>query len=166
MAAEQETPRAARERAAAGAAGLRDLDRLAWLLDSSIRLPGGYRIGLDGLIGLIPAFGDIVGAVLAMYIVMRATGYDVPRAVLARMLLNVGIEAIVGTVPVFGDLFDFAFKANRRNVALLRRYSDAPLREKRSSWLLLVGVAAGMIVFLILIVAAVVALAQLILSAL
>ena len=137
-----------------------DLDRLAWLLDSSIRLPGGYRIGVDGLIGLIPGIGDAIGALLSLYIVLRASSFDIPKAVLARMLMNVGVETLVGAVPVFGDLFDFAFKANQRNVSLLRRYAAAPRRERRVAWALLAGVVVLAVVLLVLVVAIGVALAQ------
>src|SRR5690606_5278179 len=55
-----------------------DLDRLAWLLDSSIRLPGGFRVGLDGLIGLIPGFGDALGALISLYLVRRASALGLP----------------------------------------------------------------------------------------
>lgn len=169
MAARRNANTTAAPAAASGSAGgspaAESLDRLAWLLDSSIRLPGGFRIGIDGLIGLIPGLGDAAGALLGLYIVLRASAFDVPRAVLARMLLNVGIETVIGAIPVFGDLFDFAFKANQRNVALLRRYSAAPRRERRSAWALLAAVAALVIVAAIVVVAAGVALAQWLLAA-
>jgi hypothetical protein len=99
-----------------------DLVRLGRLLDSSIRLPSGYRIGLDGLVGLVPGIGDALGAVMSLYIIARARRLGMPRRVLARMLLNVGTETLIGTVPLLGDWFDFAFKANERNLALLRRH--------------------------------------------
>jgi hypothetical protein len=137
-----------------------DLDRLAWLLDSSIRLPGGYRIGLDGLIGLIPGFGDAAGALIGMYIVARASRFDLPRAVLARMVLNVGLESVIGAIPIFGDLFDFAFKSNLRNVALLRRYASEPRRETRVSWALLGGATLFLVLLAIVVIAVGVALAQ------
>ena len=170
MAVRRDSDATAEAAAAQGTSGGRpaaeQLDRLAWLLDSSIRLPGGFRIGIDGLIGLIPGFGDAAGALLGLYIVLRASAFDVPRAVLARMLLNVGVETVIGAIPVFGDLFDFAFKANQRNVALLRRYSAQPRRERRTARALLAGVAVLVIVAAILVVAAGVAFAQWILSAL
>ena len=99
-----------------------DLARLARLLDSSIRLPGGYRIGIDGLLGLAPGVGDALGAALSLYIIARAHQLGAPGRVLARMLLNVGADALIGTVPLLGDWFDFAFKANQRNLSLLRRH--------------------------------------------
>lgn len=110
------------------------LQRLAWLLDSSISIPGtGRRIGLDGLIGLAPGIGDLAGALLSSYIVAQAARLRVPWSVLARMGANVAVEALVGVVPLFGDLFDFAWKANERNVRLLTDYIDRPLAVRRQS---------------------------------
>jgi hypothetical protein len=102
---------------------LRRLDRFAHLSDSAYRIPIiGRRIGLDGLVGLVPGIGDGVTALAAVYPVIEAWRLGVPRALLLRMLANIGTDSVLGTVPIAGDLFDFAFKANRRNVALLRRH--------------------------------------------
>jgi len=97
----------------------RRLRGLARLLDSSIPLPGGYRIGLDGLIGLIPGVGDAIGASFSTYIILEAARMGASRTTLLRMVGNVLIDTIVGAVPILGDLFDFAWKANQRNMALL-----------------------------------------------
>ena len=99
----------------------REIAAFGRFLDSSIRLPGGYRIGWDGIIGLVPGIGDAVGFGLSGYLVWRASQLGVPRATLARMLGNVAFETVIGAVPVLGDAFDFAFKANNRNVRLLER---------------------------------------------
>jgi len=115
------------------------LHRLAYVLDSAIPLPGGYRIGLDGIIGLIPGLGDLFGTALSSYIVAQAHRLGVPRAVLLRMAGNIALETLVGAVPVLGDLFDFAWKANRRNVALLERHVAQPQRSRRRSNLIVAG---------------------------
>ncbi len=128
------------------------LERLAWWLDSSIVVPGTrFRVGLDALIGLIPGVGDLIGAAPSAYIVAAAARRGLPRSVLLRMALNVGLEALVGVVPVLGDLFDAAWKANQRNVALLRQYAAVPRRAHAQSrlvvggWLLvLFAIAAGL----------------------
>jgi hypothetical protein len=99
---------------------LTQADRLAWLLDNSIRIPIlNYRIGLDAIIGLIPGVGDAAGLLMSSYIVLQAIRLGTARAILMRMMLNIAIEALVGTVPVLGDLFDATFKSNMRNVRLL-----------------------------------------------
>lgn len=99
---------------------------LANLLDTCIMLPGGYRIGLDPILGLIPGVGDLIGAGISLYIVREAAKLGIPKWVVLRMLANVGTEALIGFIPVLGDVFDAAFKANMRNLRLLElHYSPA-----------------------------------------
>jgi hypothetical protein len=104
----------------------RNLDLLSHLLDDFLRIPGTQiRFGLDGIVGLIPGVGDIIGAMASWIIILAAWLRGVPRVTLARMLANVAIETIVGTIPVLGDAFDIAWKANRKNFALLERSMGA-----------------------------------------
>lgn len=95
-------------------------------MDKSIRLPGGYRVGLDGLLGLIPGVGDFLASTVSGYIVWQAYQAGVPKSVLLRMLINVAVDLLVGAIPIVGDVFDFVFKANSRNLALLERYHTHP----------------------------------------
>ncbi len=126
------------------------INKLAWLLDSSVLVPGTkFRIGVDSLIGLIPGFGDAVGALLSSYILAEAARVGVPKATLLRMGLNVALETVVGMVPIAGDLFDMAWKANKRNARLLNAYLENPRRTVSSSRLLLFGVGIGLIVLII-----------------
>ena len=121
------------------------LERLAWLLDSSIPIPGTrFSIGLEALIGLVPFIGDLVGVVLSSYILAEAARLGVGRSVLARMAFNVAIEGLVGLIPLAGDVFDAAWKANQRNVRLLGAWLERPQRAQRASLLFV----AGMIVAL------------------
>ena len=110
-------------------------EKLSWLLDNSIPLPGGYRIGLDGFIGLIPGLGDFFSGLLASLIVIKANQLGVPRSVLLRMVINVLIDTGVGSLPVIGDLFDFVWKANQKNSELLAHYEQAPQQTARRSLL-------------------------------
>ena len=102
------------------------LQRLEWLaywLDDRFRLPGTrFRVGLDGIIGLLPGIGDVATNAITAYIVYEAWRLGVPRRVLLRMLTNLGVDAAVGIVPLIGDVLDIGFKANRRNVHLLREH--------------------------------------------
>lgn len=110
------------------------LNRLAWLLDSSLPIPGTrLSIGLDALIGLFPVLGDVIGVVLSSYILKEAAALGVSRSILLRMAFNVGVEGLVGMIPFAGDVFDAAFKANQRNVRLLNAYLDAPRQATRAS---------------------------------
>jgi predicted aconitase with swiveling domain len=121
---------------------LERLDRLAWLLDNSIKVPGtSWRIGIDGLIGLIPGFGDVAGALLSSYVVTEAARAGASMSLILRMGLNVVIETVVGVIPLVGDVFDFAFKANARNVKLLRNHAVDPAKARRQNRLV-VAVAA------------------------
>lgn len=112
---------------------LRRLQALAWLLDNSIPLPGGFRIGVDALLGLIPGIGDAVGALISAYIVNEARSMGASRSVLLRMMGNVLIETAVGSIPFAGDVFDAAFKANVRNLALLQAHQFDPIGSRRKS---------------------------------
>ena len=110
------------------------MERLAYLLDDSIRLPGNYRIGYDALLGLLPGIGDAVGLVLSTMILVQAARLGVQRPTLLRMAVNVAIETVVGLVPLLGDLFDMAYKANLRNVDLaVRDLGGTPSRRLGSN---------------------------------
>ena len=104
---------------------LKRLDALAKLLDIAFILPGTkIRYGFDGIIGLIPVVGDLIATALSLWLVREARALGAPWHVTARMLGNVAIQGVVGTVPVAGDAFDVLFRANMRNVRLLRRWMD------------------------------------------
>lgn len=112
----------------------RRLDWLSQLLDSAWVVPGtSYRIGLDGILGLIPGIGDPLGTMLSSYLIFEAARMGAPTHVLLRMVGNVAVESMVGVVPILGDIFDFAWKANMRNLALLRAHQDHMLGHERSS---------------------------------
>ncbi|GAB7025145.1 DUF4112 domain-containing protein [Geotalea toluenoxydans] len=127
------------------------LERLAWLTDSSIPVPGlNARVGIDPLIGLLPWFGDAIGALLSSYIVAVAARLGAPKSVLMKMGFNVAVDAIIGVVPGVGDLFDLGWKANQRNVRLLEHYIERPHQTVVTSrlfvaflTLLLVGTVIG-----------------------
>jgi hypothetical protein len=110
------------------------LDKLTQLLDTAFPIPGTrYRIGLDGLLGLIPGVGDTIGAALSAYIVLEAARLGAPKGILLRMIGNLAVETVVGLVPILGDIFDIAWKANVRNLALLREHRvEVSRRDERS----------------------------------
>ncbi|MEM9796580.1 MAG: DUF4112 domain-containing protein [Pseudomonadota bacterium] len=106
-------------------ARLSRLERLAHNLDSRYRIPGTrIRFGWDAVLGLVPGLGDIATLGPAGFILLEAQRLGAPRSVLARMAVNSGIDWLLGSVPVVGDLLDVGLKANRRNVALLRRHLE------------------------------------------
>lgn len=135
---ESDEQRAVRER----------LKFLAWLLDSSIPIPGTpYSVGLDAIVGLFPFIGDLIGVVVSSYILSEANRLGVGRAILARMAFNVAVEGVIGIVPLFGDVFDAAWKANIRNVQLLDAWAERPHRTRRASRLFLALLTVGLLAF-------------------
>jgi hypothetical protein len=130
---------------------LREVESLAWLLDSSIPIPGlRMRIGVESLLGLIPVLGDALGALLSTYILVLSAKLGAPRVTLLRMSVNVAVEAAVGVVPLLGDVFDFVWKANTRNVDLLRAHLADPTRARRSDWLFTLALVLTLLVLLTL----------------
>lgn len=101
------------------------LEAIAKLLDVAFILPGTkIRYGIDGLIGLIPVIGDIITTAISLWLVREARALGAPWYITARMLGNVAVDGVVGIVPFVGDAFDVMFRANMRNVRLLRRWLD------------------------------------------
>lgn len=101
------------------------LENLARLMDSAVRIPGtNIRFGADAALGLVPVFGNLATTIVAGYLILEARRLGVSRFTLARMIANVGVDAAISAVPIVGNIADVFFKANRRNMALLRRCLD------------------------------------------
>jgi hypothetical protein len=103
------------------------LERLEWLaniMDTAIVLPGNIRIGADAVIGLVPGIGDAITTGLSLWIVKEAHALGASKHVLTRMIGNVAVDALTGVVPILGDAFDVIWRANRRNVRLLREHFE------------------------------------------
>jgi hypothetical protein len=122
---------------------------LAWLLDSSIPLPGTrLTVGLDAVIGLVPFIGDLIGVLASSIILLEANRLGVSRSVMTRMAFNVAVEGIVGIVPFIGDVFDAGWKANEKNVRLLTDWMDRPHKTERGSRRFVLLLALGLVVLL------------------
>jgi hypothetical protein len=101
------------------------LDRLSVLLDTALVIPGtNIRFGADAIIGLVPGIGDTITTAMSAYIVYEAYRLGAPRHLIARMIANVALDGVVGAVPVAGDVLDVFWRANRRNMRLLRAWLD------------------------------------------
>ncbi len=97
------------------------LESLSKYLDDWIKIPVvGWRFGLDGLIGLVPNFGDAATSLASFYILIAGVRYGVPKITLLRMAFNIGLDYVVGVIPFVGDAFDFFWKSNKRNMDLIR----------------------------------------------
>jgi hypothetical protein len=136
-------------------------ERLARLLDSQFRVPGTrMRFGVDGVLGLLPGVGDAAGLALSTMVIVQAVRLGARGSTVARMVLNVALDTVVGAIPVLGSVFDFAFKANNRNVSLLQRHELDPVGTQAESRAAvrrtLVAVVVGLVVTLALMAALVV----------
>jgi len=127
-----------------------NLDFLSHVLDDWFRVPGtSIRFGLDGIIGLVPGLGDILGGLASTILVVAAWVRGVPYITLLRMVVNIGIEVLLGTIPLLGDAFDIAWKANRRNYALIVRHLEQTRRQTWRDWVFLLIIGATLaIIFL------------------
>lgn len=123
------------------------LRKFTRLLDSAIAVPGTkFRVGLDPILGLIPGAGDFIGTALSAYIVIEAARLGVPRDTLGKMVSNILLESVVGAIPVLGDWFDFAWKANTKNMELLETHLGATQESKTNRWFIFLLVA-GLLAF-------------------
>jgi len=101
------------------------LDAIAKLLDVAFVLPGtNIRYGIDGIIRLVPVVGDLIASAFSLWLVREARALGAPWHVTTRMLANVALEGTVGMIPIAGDAFDVMFRANIRNMKMLRRWME------------------------------------------
>lgn len=109
-------------------------------MDSQFQIPGTrFRFGLDPLIGLIPGLGDFAGFLLSGYMILICARNGASGFLLAHMTLNILIDALVGAIPLIGDLFDFAYKANNRNLKLMQQHYIEG-RYKGGAWKVVVPI--------------------------
>lgn len=105
------------------APSFRGLNTLAKLMDAQFPIPGTQvRFGIDALIGLIPVAGDLISLLISSYIISVAKKNGASGFVVSRMVFNVALDGLIGAIPVAGDLFDIGFRANQRNMRLLRQH--------------------------------------------
>jgi hypothetical protein len=110
------------------------LETVATLLDAAVRVPGTrVRFGADAVLNLIPGLGTLAAQALSAWIILEARRLGVPTSLLLQMIVNLGIDSVVSSVPVVGWVADVLFKANRRNVDLLRRHLDGPARFREGA---------------------------------
>ena len=118
------------------------LEALSHLLDDCFLLPGTQiRFGIDGLVGLVPFAGDVLAGLLSSLIVLAAWFRGAPPVLLARMLANLAL---------LGDAFDIAWKANRRNYALLSRHVAEPGRHSWRDWAFLLVLLGSLLLIFVL----------------
>lgn len=120
---------------------MRWVDGFSRLLDTKFGIPGTHvRFGADFLLGLVPGVGDAISLGLSGLLIATMAKHGASTRLVLRMLSNVGLDAVVGTVPILGNLFDLFFKANTRNLDLMRQYYDED-KHTGSAWPILLAIA-------------------------
>ena len=122
------------------------LKRLSERLDDTFTIPGTkYKIGIEALIGAVPIIGDLIGGILASYIMYSGMKMGAPPRIITRMAVNIAIDFAIGSIPIIGDLFDLVWKANKKNVELIE---DATLDDKEEQKLNYLIITALILVLL------------------
>jgi hypothetical protein len=130
---------------------LRWLEKTANLLDSKFRIPGTkFTFGFDPILGLIPILGDVSTFILSAIMITYMTKYGVSKKVLILMVLNIVLDALVGGIPVAGSIFDFVYKANDRNIKLLKEHYQEGRHEGSGTWIILAILFVFMVMFVLL----------------
>jgi hypothetical protein len=131
----------------------RELEVLSQLMDNQFRIPVlGWRFGLNAIIDLVPEIGDVATTIVALYVLVSAVRYRVPKITLLRMGVNIAIYFVVGLIPLAGDLFAAWWKPNLRNISLLRRRATVSAAEAKrgrtSDWLFVALIVGGLLALL------------------
>ena len=122
---------------------LEALRRVSQLLDSAFVLPGtNQRIGFDPIIGLIPLIGDLAAPLFTIGVLWEGLDLGIPKVVQLRMIFNTAVDALIGVIPIGGDIFDFAWKSNQMNLALLERHAYEVRPPSAADWLFVIGMIA------------------------
>ncbi|WP_018479431.1 DUF4112 domain-containing protein [Pontibacter roseus] len=131
---------------------LKWVDRVTKLMDNQFRFPGtNWRFGMDPILGLLPVVGDLASFSVSAMLILTMARHGASGKLVTLMLLNVAVDALFGSIPILGNIFDFAFKANDRNVRLLRAYYEEG-RYQGSGKGIIVGVMVGLAVVFALLV--------------
>jgi hypothetical protein len=127
-------------------------ERLARLMDDALRVPGTQiGVGLDAILGFVfPGLGDALCALVSLSLFVVAFQLRVPKVVMLRMLINVALDALIGSLPIVGDVLDIFYRANRKNLLILRRYEAKPLRRADFGDYVFVGAGVALVTALAL----------------
>jgi hypothetical protein len=130
---------------------MQTMRRWSHFFDKAFRIPGTkWRFGWDPILGLIPGLGDIATGLFSLFLLITAFRLKVPGIIRARMILNAFIDVFSGIIPLIGDVFDFAWKSNSMNLALLEKHAGSGVRSKASDWLFVLGIMAAAVAIVII----------------
>lgn len=125
------------------------IDSLSTLLDSRFRVPGtNFKFGLDPIIGLLPGIGEMTTFTFSSLLILEMAKRGVSGKVVTLMVINVVIDTLVGAIPVLGSIFDFFFKANERNVRLLKKHYQEGKYQGSGKGLIIITLLLLVLLFL------------------
>ena len=126
------------------------LKRLSERLDNTFTIPGTkYKIGIEALIGAVPIIGDLIGGILASYIMYSGMKMGAPPRIIARMAVNIAIDFAIGSIPIIGDLFDLVWKANKKNVELIEETTLLNEETNKINYLIVAMLIVGLIAIIL-----------------
>lgn len=126
------------------------LDRTAQLLDNRFRIPGTHiRFGIDSIVGLVPYVGDVITFFISGFLVIAMVRFGAHGKALFKMIGNIWIDGMVGTIPLLGDIFDFRYRANLRNVDLMREHFSEG-KHRGSAWPIIMGIVFLLLLMVVL----------------
>lgn len=94
----------------------------AQLLDNQFEFLG-IRFGVNALLDLFPEIGDLLAAILSLYLIWIALQMHVPKVKILKMIQNILINFFIGVIPIVGDIAYVFRKANIKNLRILQQYA-------------------------------------------
>lgn len=126
---------------------LQSFERISKLLDSKFEIPGtGIRFGLDPLFSLMPVLGDLITLVISSMMIYTMHNHGASRKVVIKMMLNAGLDTVIGAIPLVGTVFDVFYKANNRNLRLLREHYYEGKHQGSGTGLLVIIVLIALVI--------------------
>ena len=130
------------------------LKRLSERLDETFTVPGtDYKIGIESIIGVIPLVGDLIGGVISTYIMYSGIKIGASPRIIAQMAANIAVDFAIGSIPIVGDLFDFVWKANKKNVKLIEEVSVLNEETNKINYLIVAALIVGLVAIMLAILA-------------
>lgn len=107
---------------------LTKVKRRAYRLDMCLFSFLGVKFGWGSVIGIVPAVGDVLDALLALMVMKTCLQIEggLPPGLKSKMMFNIIVDFVIGLVPFLGDVVDAIFRANTRNAMILEEH----LRQK------------------------------------
>lgn len=130
---------------------LKWVEGLSRLMDNQFRIPGtSFRFGLDPLLNLIPIAGDVPGFIISAALVATMAKHGVSRKIVILMTMNIILDATIGAIPVVGQIFDFVYKANAKNIRLLKEHYEEGKHQGKGTGTVVIILVAFTLFFVIL----------------